>query len=1082
MESSFTNWNGLRARGSERNASLDELKELLRLTTLHVCVLDVNCLPENLFGENLKRYKVLIGDEVLRHCKLESSSTSRILKVKLNKSNLLNKGGLKVLLKRSEELYLDGLEDVNNVVFELDKGGFEELKHLEFTNNANIQFIVNSTEQIYHFSAFPSLESLLLDKLTNLEKICHGNLAAESFRNLRVIKVRKCDGLKSLFPLSIAMHLEIIEVIDCKRIDKVISYEREDPSSAAIDKVKFPQLRSLCLGQLPELIQFFCKAKESSMLGSKDASSVSITSAIPFFIPEVELPSLEYMKLSAIKYDQKLWTDQLLNELERDGLRQLKELIVENIVGIRFIVSSSNQQIPSCAFPSLESLHLENLMQLEKICDAKLAQQSFCKLKYVKVIRCNRLKNLWSFSISNAPSQLEELEVTDCNMMEEIFSCAEEEDTASVIELSQLLSLKLISASKLKQFCSTSPKKTERSTADSGMPFFNGKVNFPKLETLEICSLNFQKLWEDNSSLQLLSSPASFRNLTKVLVKGCRFMKNLFPSSVAANLVALRRIDVQECDMMEEILSVDDGTHKIIFHKLNVLTFANLPKLTRFSTGIIIEFPELVELTTASCPDLKTLIVSDSTSQTTVSFFNEKVAIPKLEKLVITCMDNLEAIWQSEALTAVYFTELKVIKIYECKNLTNMFPPYMLGRLHSLRRLGIRICALLKEVFQVQSSNNTINLSNLQAIIIYGCPSLKCLLPLSVARGLLRLEKLEINGCNIHEVVCAEVGVVDTTPRFLFPQLTSLQLRMLPELLHFYPRPHTSDWPLLKSLKVYNCKKLMAFPFEFRGLQGGRKLGSPPNVPIQPLISMKKVSFPNLEELILGNLASEGNTSHGQFSRLLGEEESADMAPSLRILEIFELPTLTHLWAENSSNSTLWSSKKLAPSSPSLQNLTTLRVSKCHGMLNLLTSPSSAKNLTQLTRMSIAECERMEEIVGDSGAKCEITFNGLEILVLHDLLGLKSFHSGNCIMRFPNLKQVIVSRCSEMEKFSFGAITPKLDRVITGIKDQEIWQETNVRTYFKKISHVYLREESSWDGDINTTIQHIRERDLGAAI
>lgn len=155
------------------------------------------------------------------------------------------------------------------------------------------------------------------------------------------------------------------------------------------------------------------------------------------------------------------------------------------------------------------------------------------------------------------------------------------------------------------------------------------QVNFPKLKTLEICSLNFQKVW-DNSSLQLLSSPASFGNLTKVHVKGCGFMKNLFPSSVATNLVALQRIDVQDCNMMEEILSVDDGTQKIMFHKLNVLTLTNLPKLTRFSTGIIIEFPELFELTTASCPDLKTLIFSDSTSQTTVSFFNEKVRFQAL--------------------------------------------------------------------------------------------------------------------------------------------------------------------------------------------------------------------------------------------------------------------------------------------------------------------------------------------------------------------------------------------------------------------------------------------------------------------
>ena len=58
----------------------------------------------------------------------------------------------------------------------------------------------------------------------------------------------------------------------------------------------------------------------------------------------------------------------------------------------------------------------------------------------------------------------------------------------------------------------------------------------------------------------------------------------------------------------------------------------------------------------------------------------------------------------------------------------------------------------------------------------------------------------------MEEIVAMEEELEMT--KFVFPRITSLSLRLLPELKCFYQGKHTSKWPSLKSLTISKCDKV----------------------------------------------------------------------------------------------------------------------------------------------------------------------------------------------------------------------------------------------------------------------------------
>ena len=122
--------------------------------------------------------------------------------------------------------------------------------------------------------------------------------------------------------------------------------------------------------------------------------------------------------------------------------------------------------------------------------------------------------------------------------------------------------------------------------------------------------------------------------------------------------------------------------------------------------------------------------------------------------------------------------------------------------------------------------------------------------------------------------------------------------------------------------------------------------------------------------------------------------------------------------------------KNSVPSSMYFKNLNTLRISKCHGLINLATF-TTVKSLVQLKELTLYECKRMREIItneGEGEAGDEICFNQLKYLSLLDFPSLRSFHLGNRIIKFPSLENLAGIGCLELKIFSNGVFSmPKLE-------------------------------------------------------
>ncbi|KAF2322527.1 hypothetical protein GH714_017537 [Hevea brasiliensis] len=153
---SFGQWE-LQGLNSSNNASLAELKNLSRLTTLEIDVPDVKMLPKDLFSNKLERYDIVIGKKRYRY---DEYLSSRRLRIRLNTDIHLDHG-VDLLLKKAEVLYLDNVKGIKSILYDMDWEGFPQLKHLDIKNSDDIQYVINSTVQVPSLNVFPILESCL---------------------------------------------------------------------------------------------------------------------------------------------------------------------------------------------------------------------------------------------------------------------------------------------------------------------------------------------------------------------------------------------------------------------------------------------------------------------------------------------------------------------------------------------------------------------------------------------------------------------------------------------------------------------------------------------------------------------------------------------------------------------------------------------------------------------------------------------------------------------------------------------------------------------------------------------------------
>jgi len=184
---------------------------------------------------------------------------------------------------------------------------------------------------------------------------------------------------------------------------------------------------------------------------------------------------------------------------------------------------------------------------------------------------------------------VKELTVSNCDSLNEVFGSGGGADTKKTDHIS------------------TTQYQLQNMTLD----------NLPKLS----------HIWKHN-----IMEVASFQKITNIDVLHCHNLKSLLSHSMARSLVQLKKLTVGDCDMMEEIITKEDGNSeggnkvKISFPKLEELLLGSLPNLECVCSGdydydvpmcdvvedkeinnnkIQISFPELKELRFYSVSKLK---------------------------------------------------------------------------------------------------------------------------------------------------------------------------------------------------------------------------------------------------------------------------------------------------------------------------------------------------------------------------------------------------------------------------------------------------------------------------------------------
>ncbi|XP_039173999.1 uncharacterized protein LOC120296284 isoform X1 [Eucalyptus grandis] len=591
----------------------------------------------------------------------------------------------------------------------------------------------------------------------------------------------------------------------------------------------------------------------------------------------------------------------------------------------------------------------------------------------------------------------------------------------------------------------------------------------------QLCELNLanlpklRRLW--NKDLQ---ESIHFDSLRFLILYNCSNLGHAFASSMAQCLANLEKMEIKECGQMEGVIIEEEGQgsamEKITFPKLRQMKLECLPNLTCLLLGKnhTLECPKLTVLSITHCPKMRSLTRQSwmENVHNNPSLFTPQVQFPRLTQMHLSHMDNLSKIWIDGPQETLTFDCLREVEVQNCKSLENLFPYW-------------------------------------------------------VATSLNQLKKIQVDSCEIEEIVASR----DDTPRSnttqdLFPKLTSLVLHDMPRLKSFCPNLPTLNWPLLEELRVTHCDKLNMLSFA-ASMNNWAQRDDQQDLSDQEAHSSFERDFPNFKRLLLVNnniqMIQDGNFPDDIFSKPkaltlacfhdenaifpsifllerfhnlqslevfcssfedifldegLVEEGKHPVLENLREIKLNKLHYLKRVWREDSLVSKIIQSIEtfeiwdcpclmtIFPTVASFQNLTKLVVKNSSGLVHLVTV-STVTNLMHLNNMTIIGCEKMKEIVANDeiGEGKVIFFGNLHYLTLQDLPSLECFSSiSSCTFRFPCLWTIKVEECPKMKSFSKGTLsTPQL-----------CWPLGSVSLFRYK----WKRNWGEGD-DLNTTIQKL---------
>ncbi|KAH9753003.1 hypothetical protein KPL71_014925 [Citrus sinensis] len=636
MGNSFSGWEKVEG-GS--NASLVELERLTKLATLEIEVADAEILPPNFVSVELQRYRIRIGDESEDEFDplLVKSEAPRLMMLKgLEKVSILQENdGTKMLLQRTEGLWLETLEGVQSVVHELDDGeGFPRLKHLHVKSCSEILHIVGSVRRV-RCKVFPLLESLSLMFLTNLETICYSQLREDqSFSNLRIINVDCCPKLKYLFSFSMAknlLRLQKVEVENCDDLKMIIGPDMEKPTTTQgfteinaeddpVQQVRLPSLEVGIPNSLVNLNVSLCEkieeiighvgeeAKENRIAFSElKLLELDYLPRLTSFCSEnytLEFPSLEQVSmthcLNMKTFSQGILSTPKLCKVQEEGelrrwegnLNSTIQKCYEEMIGFRDIIHLQlshfprlkeiwhGQALPVSFFNNLFDLVVDDCTNMSSAIPANLLR-CLNNLVYLEVRNCDSLEEVLHLEeLINADKEhigplfpkLFKLGLTDLPKLKRFFNF-----TRNIIELPKLRYLTIENCPDMETFISNSTSVLHMTADNKEAQKLKSEKNLLVADQIQHL-FNEKHLWKENDE-----SSKAFANLGSLEISECSKLQKLVPPSW--HLENLWELEVSKCHGLINVLTLSTSKTLVNLERMKIADCKMIEEIIQSQVG-----------------------------------------------------------------------------------------------------------------------------------------------------------------------------------------------------------------------------------------------------------------------------------------------------------------------------------------------------------------------------------------------------------------------------------------------------------------------------------------------------------------
>ncbi|KAF7142487.1 hypothetical protein RHSIM_Rhsim05G0218900 [Rhododendron simsii] len=769
---SFQNWEGTTGNEEISKVSLDELKSLTRLSTLAIHIPNHRLLPKDLGFQNLIRFNITVGATQYYYSKVYSAVVQ-----------------------------LSGIDDDFNILESLlgkpGRGGLSPSR--SFNNLA--QLVLEDCRLKYLFSPSCARGLLQLQRLQiSGSEIMEAVIGNEGEKDEEIIaNVINFSQLKYLelygLPRLVSFYPRI------KKATTTESHSLPPAQSLFNEKVAFPALEELNIDLLQNITEIwdkklppaesFCRLKSLEVLNCEKLMNVVPSNMLP------QLKSIETLEISGCPEMEVIVVFEKREE-ETTQEATNKDMIIMQFPQLRILklydlgrrssfnnTSTITETRPlfnyQVAFPALEKLKINSVQNITEIWHKKLPPaESFCRLKSLEVLNCEKLINVVPSNMLPQLKSIETLEIFGCPEMEVILVVEKREEETTqeatnkhmiIMQFPQLRILKLDDLERLSSFNNTS-------TITETRPLFNCQVAFPALEELYINLVpNITEIWEKNLPLA-----ESFYLLRSLEVKDCEKLMNVVPSHMLPQLKSIETLEVCGCLEMEVI---------VVFEKREEETQEATNK-----DMIIVQFPQLWKLRLENLERLSSFN-NTCTLTETQPLFNHQVAFPALEKLYIDSVPNITEIWDKNLLPAGSFCQLSFLEVLRCGKLMNVVPSNMLFLLKKIKILDVGSCQEMEVIVVLEKREEEIQEATNKCIILQ----------------FLEIRNLVLQNLKNLKYVCANKSEdqLNFNLQVAFPALEELHIDSVPNITEIWDKNllPTESFCRLRSLKVWHCGKLM---------------------------------------------------------------------------------------------------------------------------------------------------------------------------------------------------------------------------------------------------------------------------------